>query len=209
MPTLDFGFNANPTDSGTEPVTDLDTGVTGTVGSDGNIIPPIDEPNNDGQDNNGKPDGDGKKDDVDNPAANANDKDGNDDGNKGDDNDLAVEPGSVVTIGEDTYTVDAEGNLVDKNNKIFKEAKDVKDFLKQFEVDDADDTENVIDVAKIIEKVGFEVTDENDKPITFENTPDGVASYINEVLDAKRTEYAQAGVQQLIDKFPIVSDFLN
>ena len=81
MPTLDFGFNANPTDSGTEPITDLDTGVTGTVGSDGNIIPPIDEPNNDGQDNNGKPDGDGKKDDVDNPAANANDKDGNDDGN--------------------------------------------------------------------------------------------------------------------------------
>ena len=69
--------------------------------------------------------------------------------------------------------------------------------------------ENAIDVAKIIEKVGFEVTDENDKPITFENTPDGVASYINEVLDAKRTEYAQAGVQQLIDKFPIVSDFLN
>ena len=209
MPTLDFGFNANPTDSGTEPVTDLDTGVTGTVGSDGNIIPPIDEPNNDGQDNNGKPDGDGKKDDVDNPAANADDKGGNDDGNKGDDNDLAVEPGSVVTIGEDTYTVDAEGNLVDKNNKVFKEAKDVKDFLKQFEVDDADNTENVIDVAKIIEKVGFEVTDENDKPITFENTPDGVASYINEVLDAKRTEYAQAGVQQLIDKFPIVSDFLN
>lgn len=61
MPTLDFGFNANPTDSGTEPVTDLDTGVTGTVSSDGNIIPPIDEPNNDGQDNNGKTDGDGKK----------------------------------------------------------------------------------------------------------------------------------------------------
>lgn len=209
MPTLDFGFNANPTDSGTEPVTDLDTGVTGTVGSDGNIIPPIDEPNNGGQDNNGKTDGDGKKDDVDNPAANADDKGGNDDGNKDDDNDLAVEPGSVVTIGEDTYTVDAEGNLVDKNNKVFKEAKDVKDFLKQFEVDDTDDTENVIDVAKIIEKVGFEVTDENDKPITFENTPDGVASYINEVLDAKRTEYAQAGVQQLIDKFPIVSDFLN
>lgn len=160
MPTLDFGFNANPTDSGTEPVTDLDTGVTGTVGSDGNIIPPIDEPNNGGQDNNGKTDGDGKKDDVDNPAANANDKDGNDDGNKGDDNDLAVDPGSVVTIGEDTYTVDAEGNLVDKNNKVFKEAKDVKDFLKQFEVDDTGDTENVIDVAKIIEKVGFEVTDE-------------------------------------------------
>lgn len=209
MPTLDFGFNANPTDSGTEPVTDLDTGVTGTVGSDGNIIPPIDESTNVNQDNNGKTDGDGKKDDVDNPAANTNDKDSNNDDNKGDGDDLAVEPGSVVTIGDDTYTVDAEGNLVDKNNKVFKEAKDVKDFLKQFEVDNTDNTENVIDVAKIIEKVGFEVTDENDKPITFENTPDGVASYINEVLDAKCTEYAQAGVQQLIDKFPIVSDFLN
>lgn len=209
MPTLDFGFNANPTDSGTEPITDLDTGVTGTVGSDGNIIPPIDEPNNDDPKNNNKTDGDGRNNNVDTTVNNTDDKNNNNNNNQVDDNDLVVEPGSVITIGEDTYTVDAEGNLVDKNNKVFKEAKDVKDFLKQFEVDDADDTENVIDVAKIIEKVGFEVTDENDKPITFENTPDGVASYINEVLDAKRTEYAQAGVQQLIDKFPIVSDFLN
>lgn len=209
MPTLDFGFNANPTDSGTEPITDLDTGVTGTVGFDGNIIPPIDEPNNDDPKNNNKTDGDGRNNNVDTTVNNTDDKNNNNNDNQVDDNDLVVEPGSVITIGEDTYTVDAEGNLIDKNNKVFKEAKDVKDFLKQFEVDDTDDKENAIDVAKIIEKVGFEVTDENDKPITFENTPDGVASYINEVLDAKRTEYAQAGVQQLIDKFPIVSDFLN
>ena len=209
MPTLDFGFNANPTDSGTEPITDLDTGVTGTVGSDGNIIPPIDEPNNDDPKNNNKTDGDGRNNNVDTTVNNTDDKNNNNNDNQVDDNNLVVEPGSVITIGEDTYTVDAEGNLIDKNNKVFKEAKDVKDFLKQFEVDDTDDKENAIDVAKIIEKVGFEVTDENDKPITFENTPDGVASYINEVLDAKRTEYAQAGVQQLIDKFPIVSDFLN
>lgn len=209
MPTLDFGFNANPTDSGTEPITDLDTGVTGTVGSDGNIIPPIDEPNNDDPKNNNKTDGDGRNNNADTTVNNTDDKNNNNNDNQVDDNNLVVEPGSVITIGEDTYTVDAEGNLIDKNNKVFKEAKDVKDFLKQFEVDDTDDKENVIDVAKIIEKVGFEVTDENDKPITFENTPDGVASYINEVLDAKRTEYAQAGVQQLIDKFPIVSDFLN
>lgn len=209
MPTLDFGFNANPTDSGTEPITDLDTGVTGTVGSDGNIIPPIDEPNNDDPKNNNKTDGDGQNNNVDTTVNNTDDKNNNNNDNQVDDNNLVVEPGSVITIGEDTYTVDAEGNLIDKNNKVFKEAKDVKDFLKQFEVDDTDDKENAIDVAKIIEKVGFEVTDENDKPITFENTPDGVASYINEVLDAKRTEYAQAGVQQLIDKFPIVSDFLN
>lgn len=209
MPTLDFGFNANPTDSGTEPITDLDTGVTGTVGSDGNIIPPIDESNNDDPKNNNKTDGDGRNNNVDTTVNNTDDKNNNNNDNQVDDNDLVVEPGSVITIGEDTYTVDAEGNLIDKNNKVFKEAKDVKDFLKQFEVDDTDDKENAIDVAKIIEKVGFEVTDENDKPITFENTPDGVASYINEVLDAKRTEYAQAGVQQLIDKFPIVSDFLN
>lgn len=209
MPTLDFGFNANPTDSGIEPITDLDTGVTGTVGSDGNIIPPIDEPNNDDPKNNNKTDGDGQNNNVDTTVNNTDDKNNNNNDNQVDDNNLVVEPGSVITIGEDTYTVDAEGNLIDKNNKVFKEAKDVKDFLKQFEVDDTDDKENAIDVAKIIEKVGFEVTDENDKPITFENTPDGVASYINEVLDAKRTEYAQAGVQQLIDKFPIVSDFLN
>lgn len=62
---------------------------------------------------------------------------------------------------------------------------------------------------RLLRKLVFEVTDENDKPITFENTPDGVASYINEVLDAKHFRYAQAGIQQLIDKFPIVSDFLN
>lgn len=43
----------------------------------------------------------------------------------------------------------------------------------------------------------------------FDNTPQGVASYIQSVIDLKRDEFAQAGVNKLFEDYPIVGDFLN
>ena len=44
---------------------------------------------------------------------------------------------------------------------------------------------------------------------TFDNTPEGIAQYVNEVIELQKQEIAQAGVQTLLDKYPIVADFLN
>lgn len=200
MPKIDFGFGGSGSNEPQEPITDLETGKvvddpTGQTTGLGDDNKPVDKPADkpaDNTDDNKPIDGDKPADDNNKPA---DDKFG----------DLVA--GTVISIGEESYTVDNEGNLVDKDNKIFKEAAEVKEYLAQFEVDE--NKETPIDVNSIIKAVGVEVTDENDKPITFDNTPEGIAQYVNEVIELQKQEIAQAGVQTLLDKYPIVADFLN
>ena len=87
----------------------------------------------DGKDGDGTDGGDGK----DNP-------DGKD--SKGDDTTPStgeLEPGTNVEFDGQTYTVDANGNLVDKDNKIFKEAKDVKSWMDSLQVEEPTDEINL------------------------------------------------------------------
>lgn len=135
---------------------------------------------------------------------------GDDNKDKGDDKDgkLDLSEGQVVEIGDDSYTVDKEGNLVDKDGNIFKEAKDVQDFLKEFEVDYTDSDEE-LNIDNIQKALGIELTDDNDKPIQFENTVEGVKSYVNSVIEAQKKDIAEAAVSAVFTKYPIVEQFLN
>ena len=133
------------------------------------------------------------------------DKKGNDDDKDGK---LDLSEGQVVEIGEDSYTVDKEGNLVDKDGNIFKEAKDVQDFLKGFEVDDTDSNEE-LNIDNIQKALGIELTDDNDKPIQFENTVEGVKSYVNSVIEAQKKDIAEAAVAAIFAKYPVVEEFIN
>lgn len=142
--------------------------------------------------------------------------DNKDKGSNGDNNDnnddkngkLDLSEGQIVEIGDDSYTVDKEGNLVDKDGNIFKEAKDVQDFLKEFEVDDTDSNEE-LNIDNIQKALGIELTDDNDKPIQFENTVEGVKSYVNSVIEAQKKDIAEAAVSAVFTKYPIVEQFLN
>lgn len=188
MPDIDFGFGGNGVATPQEPITDLDKGTI--VDKDDNKQP-LDNPNNGNPPANSEPpkNGDGNEP----PAGNATEQE--------------LEAGTVITIGENTYTVDSEGNLVDKDNKIFKEAADVKGYLANFDIDNNEPSE--INIDGIIKAIGVEITDENDNIVAFDNTPEGIAQYVNEVIELQKQEIAQAGVQTLLDKYPIVSDFLN
>lgn len=135
---------------------------------------------------------------------------GDDDKNNKDDKDgkLDLSEGQVVEIGDDSYTVDKDGNLVDKDGNIFKESKDVQDFLKGFEVDDTDSDEE-LNIGNIQKALGIELTDDNDQPIQFENTVEGVKSYINSVIEAQKKDIAESAVAAVFTRYPIVEDFLN
>ena len=187
-----FGFGGNNVDDSNDKLQDVNKDTDN--GGNGNDPDPVDlgdlDDNKD-TDNNGGGTGDDNKD-------------------KGDDKDgkLDLSEGQVVEIGDDSYTVDKEGNLVDKDGNIFKEAKDVQDFLKGFEVDDTDSDEE-LNIDNIQKALGIELTDDNDKPIQFENTIEGVKSYINSVIEAQKKDVAEAAVAAVFTKYPIVEQFLN
>lgn len=206
MPSFDsFGFNGETSNVDVKPtddVTDLDTGKTGQLDANGNAVDDI-TGNGNGDGNNGDANKDkqtssltgGQTKDTKNPDdANANEHD--------------LEEGTVIEDGDNKYTVDKDGNLIDDKGNIFKAKNEVAAYLKEFEVEDTSN-EDKIDVKSIQELVGVSVTSEDGKPVTFDNTPQGVASYVQSVLDLKRDEFAKAGVNKLFEDYPVVSDFLN
>lgn len=157
-------------------------------------------------------DGDGSGDKHDDDLKDKKEPDGsgdNPDNNNDDDKDkIELSEGQVIEIGEDSYTVDKDGNLLDKDGNVFKEAKDVQDYLKQFEVDNSD-SEDEINIQTIQKALGIELTDDEDKPIEFENSIEGVKSYINSVIEAQKKDIAESAVNAIFQKYPVVEDFIN
>lgn len=206
MPSFDsFGFNGETSNVDVKPtddVTDLDTGKTGQLDANGNTVDDI-TGNGNGDSNNG----DANKDKQTSSSTGGQTKDTkNPDDATANEHDL--EEGTIIEDGDNKYTVDKDGNLIDDKGNIFKAKNEVAAYLKEFEVEDTSN-EDKIDVKSIQELVGVSVTSEDGKPVTFDNTPQGVASYVQSVLDLKRDEFAKAGVNKLFEDYPVVSDFLN
>lgn len=122
--------------------------------------------------------------------------------------DSELTPGTQIEVDGKTYSVDNEGNIIDENNNIFKEAKDVKEWLKSVEVDETDD-EKEINIQNIIKAVDIEIVDDNDKPIEFENTPDGIKAYLDAVIETSKTEIEETAIQTLFSKYPVLQDVLT
>lgn len=114
--------------------------------------------------------------------------------------------GDTIEFENATYTVDKEGNLVDKDGKVFKPANEVKDWIKSVEVDDST---NELNITNIQEGLGITITDEDGKPIEFTNNLEGVSSYISSVIDIKSQELQQAAVNKLFNDNPILKQFAD
>lgn len=201
MPTFDsFGFNGETPVNGVEnqeEVTNLDTGAVGTLDSNGDTLDDIT--------NNDKNANDSSNDKSKSDSSSTGEKQ---EESKNEDVTNEFSEGTIIEVGDDKYTIDKDGNLVDDKGNIFKAKDQVADFIKDFEIENSKDNTE-IDVKSIQEIVGISVTAEDGKPVEFDNTPEGVASYINSVIDLKRDEYAIAGVNKLFEDYPVVGDFLN
>jgi len=219
---MDFGFSNNATDNADKsdvvktnadgsPITDITTGkVDNSV--NGIAVDDIDSLT----DENGKvvkkttttdpfDNGDDTKitnDKVDNKSSDKN-ADGSD---KTTTSDLVA--GSVIEIGDDKYTVDGKGDVLDKDGNIFKEAKDVKDWLASFDTIDNNDN-TVLSITSIQDAVGIEIVGEDDKPVEFENTPAGIKAYIDAVKEVEHDDIREETINTLYQKYPIIPDVLN
>lgn len=208
---LDFGYSQNGNGNGAGSGEGNGNGDQATNLNTGKIDHDIDGiPVNDIGDNGGGNNGDGKKpDNPDNTGEGNKGDEGNKEDNKNSDNaDVNLEAGTSIEVGEDTYTVDENGNLLDKNGNIFKEAKDVKSWLNEFEnVTDTD--KDSISIETIQEAVGVQITDDDDKPVEFENNPEGIKAYIDAVIETAKEEHFETAVNTLYQKYPILNDVLN
>lgn len=144
------------------------------------------------------------------------DKGGNQGGegnNGGENNDNSstgeLSEGDTIEFDGATYTVDASGNLVDDKGNIFKEAKDVSDWLKSVEVEENEENSNTLSISSIQEALGITVTDAEGKDIEFTNDVAGVKAYVDAVIDLKSKDLQQAAVNKLYADNPLLKQFTD
>ena len=119
-----------------------------------------------------------------------------------------LEAGTELQLGEEVYTVDKDGNVVDKDGNIFKEAKDVKEWLESFDAEE-EDNEKELTIKNIQSALDIVITDENDKEIEYENTPEGVKAYVEQVIENAREEHYEIALNTLFSKYPFVQELIN
>lgn len=208
---IDFGYNQNGngdgagSGNGNDDVnvsTDLNTG-----GIDNNPNgEPIDDINGNKDDITGRQGTNGEDD-----KGKGSEGDKNNKGTEGQEDFTKEEPlkaGTTIEVGEKTYTVDETGNILDKNGNVFKEANAVKEWLDSFEQVNENDGDG-LSIDGIREAIGIDITDDNDKPIEFENTPAGVKAYVDAVIETARQEHYETAINTLYQKYPILEDVLN
>lgn len=115
--------------------------------------------------------------------------------------------GDQLEVDGITYTVAKNGDLVDEKGNVFKEAKDVAEWLKSVNVEDNADSD--ITLASIQESLGVTITDENGKPITFTDDAAGVKAYVDSVIELKSNELQQAAINRLYADNPLLKQFVD
>lgn len=116
--------------------------------------------------------------------------------------------GTSIEVGDETYTVDNNGNVIDKNGNVFKEASEVQKWLEEF--DNIDETiDGDISINAIQEAIGMSFVDDNNNPIEFENSIEGITNYVTNVIESSRDEHYEAAINTLYQRYPIVEDVLN
>ena len=114
--------------------------------------------------------------------------------------------GDQLEVDGVTYTVAENGDLVDDKGNIFKEAKDVVEWLKSVDVKDGEDDDSLT-LSSIQEAVGITITDENGKTVEFTEDANGVKSYIDSVISLRSTELQEAAINRLYQDNPLLKQF--
>ena len=196
---LDFGYNQNNNNNsvGSETVNDGNGNVTNI--STGNIE----------HDPNGTSVDDIDDETTTNTVDDKNNTTDEDVNNSNDTSNESLQPGTSIEVEGKTYTVDDNGNVLDENGNVFKEASEVNDWINSFDqVDDTSD-DSIISIQSIQDAIGIDITDDDNNVVSYENTPEGIKDYINDVIDSAKNEHYETAIATLYQKYPILNDVLN
>ena len=111
--------------------------------------------------------------------------------------------GDNVEFEGETYTVAENGDLVDKDGKVFKEAKDVKEWMESLQ----EETDDTINLETIQDAFGQTIVGEDGKPVEFTNDAEGVNAYIKAVVDIKSKEIQEGAINKLYSDNPLLKQF--
>lgn len=164
-----------------------------------------------GQQGNGNGNGNGNPDT--NPDTNANNGNGNT-GNQGQqgqvDNqqqdpsmgEVKLSEGDTVNVDGIDYTIDAEGNAIAADGTVFRTATELAELIAQ-----NGSKPNVLN--QLQTRFGSDFKDENGNPIVFDDNEEGIAAYVETVVQSRVKEAQAAAINNLFETYPQVEQVIN
>lgn len=192
MPNVDIDFEGTGTQGTTTPPAQT------TANNDGNVANQDDVTNLNGND----------VDDVTGKDGNATTQEPKDGSDNLDTNPSTGElnVGDNIEFDGKNYVVAENGDLVDDKGNVFKEAKDIDEWLKSMNIEDGN-SEDTISISSIQEALGVNITDENGNNVEFTNDAAGVKSYVDSVIELRSNEIKEAAINRLYADNPLLKQF--
>lgn len=189
------GNNGNTTGQGQQGAGQQGAGQQGQQGQQGNS----------NGNSNGNPDT--------NPDTNANNGNGNT-GNQGQqgqvDNqqqdssmgEVELSEGDTINVDGVDYTIDAEGNAIAADGTVFRTATELAELIAQ------NGSEPSV-LNQLQTRFGSDFKDENGNPIVFDDNEEGIAAYVETVVQSRVKEAQTAAINNLFETYPQVEQVIN
>lgn len=148
-----------------------------------------------------------------NPDTNANNGNGNT-GNQGQqgqvDNqqqnpsmgEVKLSEGDTINVDGVDYTIDAEGNAIAADGTVFRTATELVELIAQ------NGSEPSV-LNQLQTRFGSDFKDENGNPIVFDDNEEGIAAYVETVVQSRVKEAQTAAINNLFETYPQVEQVIN
>ena len=148
-----------------------------------------------------------------NPDTNANNGNGNT-GNQGQqgqvDNrrqdssmgEVKLSEGDTINVDGVDYTIDAEGNAIAADGTIFRTATELAELIAQ-------NGSELSVLNQLQTRFGSDFKDENGNPIVFDDNEEGIAAYVETVVQSRVKEAQTAAINNLFETYPQVEQVIN
>lgn len=115
---------------------------------------------------------------------------------------VKLSEGDTVNVDGVDYTIDAEGNAIAADGTVFRTATELAELIAQ------NGSEPSV-LNQLQTRFGSDFKDENGNPIVFDDNEEGIAAYVETVVQSRVKEAQTAALNNLFETYPQVEQVIN
>lgn len=115
---------------------------------------------------------------------------------------VKLSEGDTINVDGVDYTIDAEGNAIAADGTVFRTATELAELIAQ------NGSEPSV-LNQLQTRFGSDFKDENGNPIVFDDNEEGIASYVETVVQSRVKEAQAAAINNLFETYPQVEQVIN
>ena len=115
---------------------------------------------------------------------------------------VKLSEGDTINVDGVDYTIDAEGNAIAADGTVFCTATELAELIAQ------NGSEPSV-LNQLQTRFGSDFKDENGNPIVFDDNEEGIAAYVETVVQSRVKEAQTAAINNLFETYPQVEQVIN